>query len=89
MDRDDSSSFLLTCQDAEVLSNTPFAGLDQEGVGKLVEVGVKGGRSNKKKPRSVSAAKTGETLIPWISSPEPGSTTCPVLRSGSRSSSWL
>ncbi len=64
MDRDDSSRFLLTCQDAEVLNNTSFAGLDQEVEGKRVEMGVKGGRSTKKKPRSVSAVKTGETLIP-------------------------
>ena len=49
LSRDDSSSFLPTYQDAEVLSNNPFAGLDQEGVGQLVEMGVKGGRSTKPK----------------------------------------
>ena len=47
LSRDDSSSFLPTYQDAEVLSNNPFASLDQEGVGQLVEIGVKGGRSTK------------------------------------------
>ena len=49
LSRDDSSSFLPTYQDAEVLSSNPFAGLDQEGVGKLVEMGVKGGRKTEKK----------------------------------------
>ena len=49
MSRDDSSSFLPTYQDAEVLSNNPFAGLDQEGVGQLVEMGVQRGRSTKPK----------------------------------------
>lgn len=47
LSRDDSSSFLPTYQDAEVLSNNPFASLDQGGVGKLVEMGVKGGRATK------------------------------------------
>ena len=49
LSRDDSSSFLPAYQDAEVLSNNPFAGLDQEGVGSLVEMGVKGGRATKPK----------------------------------------
>ena len=49
LSRDDSSSFLPAYQDAEVLSNNPFAGLDQEGVGQLVEMGVKGGRTTKPK----------------------------------------
>ena len=49
LSRDDSSSFLPDYQDAEVLSNNPFASLDQGGVGKLVEMGVKGGRSLKPK----------------------------------------
>jgi pyruvate,orthophosphate dikinase len=47
LSRDDSSSFLPTYQDAEVLNNNPFASLDQEGVGQLVEMGVKRGRSTK------------------------------------------
>ena len=34
--RDDSSRFLPTRQDAEALNNNSFAGLGQEGVGKLV-----------------------------------------------------
>ena len=49
LSRDDSSSFLPTYQDAEVLNNNPFSALDQEGVGQLVEMGVKGGRETKPK----------------------------------------
>jgi pyruvate,orthophosphate dikinase len=47
LSRDDSSSFLPTYQDAEVLNNNPFSSLDQEGVGQLVEMGVKRGRMTK------------------------------------------
>jgi pyruvate,orthophosphate dikinase len=49
LSRDDSSSFLPTYQDAEVLSNNPFASLDQEGVGQLVKIGVERGRLTKPK----------------------------------------
>ena len=49
LSRDDSSSFLPTYQDAEVLNNNPFAALDQEGVGQLVEIGVEKGRQTKKR----------------------------------------
>jgi len=49
LSRDDSSSFLPAYQDAEVVSNNPFASLDQSGVGQLVEMGVNRGRKTKKK----------------------------------------
>ncbi|NNE92431.1 MAG: pyruvate, phosphate dikinase [Verrucomicrobiales bacterium] len=49
LSRDDSSSFLPMYQDAEVLSNNPFAQLDQTGVGQLVEIGVEKGRQTKPK----------------------------------------
>ncbi len=49
LSRDDSSSFLPDYQDAEILNNNPFAALDQEGVGQLVEIGVEKGRQTKKR----------------------------------------
>ncbi len=49
LSRDDSSSFLPAYMDAEVVNNNPFAVLDQEGVGQLVEMGVERGRSTKEK----------------------------------------
>ncbi|NNM28377.1 MAG: pyruvate, phosphate dikinase, partial [Akkermansiaceae bacterium] len=49
LSRDDSSSFLPDYQDAEVVSNNPFASLDQTGVGQLVEMGVERGRQTKPK----------------------------------------
>ncbi|MDB4673330.1 pyruvate, phosphate dikinase [Verrucomicrobiales bacterium] len=49
LSRDDSSSFLPEYQDAEIMAVNPFAGLDQTGVGQLVEAGVKGGRAAKPK----------------------------------------
>ena len=48
LSRDDSSSFLSAYQDAEILSNNPFASLDQIGVGQLVEMGVERGRKTVK-----------------------------------------
>ncbi len=47
LSRDDSSSFLPAYQEAEVVSNNPFASLDQSGVGQLVEMGVDRGRKTK------------------------------------------
>ncbi|MGI9244530.1 MAG: pyruvate, phosphate dikinase [Verrucomicrobiales bacterium] len=49
LSRDDSSAFLPDYQDAEIMTNNPFASLDQAGVGQLVEAGVKGGRAAKPK----------------------------------------
>jgi len=48
LSRDDSSSFLPAYREAEVINNNPFSQLDQIGVGQLVEIGVKKGRSKKK-----------------------------------------
>ncbi|MCA0174536.1 pyruvate, phosphate dikinase [Bacillus sp. RAR_GA_16] len=48
--RDDAESkFLQTYLENKILSDNPFATLDQEGVGKLIDIGVKLGR--KTKPR--------------------------------------
>ena len=57
LSRDDSSSFLPAYQDAEVVSNNPFASLDQAGVGQLVEIGVERGRQTK---RSLKIGICGE-----------------------------
>ncbi len=45
--RDDSNRFLPEYVDLGILKDDPFVSVDQEGVGKLVEWGVKGGRSVK------------------------------------------
>lgn len=45
--RDDSGSFLPEYVDRGVLDNDPFKVLDSEGVGQLVEMGIKKGRSTK------------------------------------------
>ncbi len=46
--RDDIGSFLPTYLADKILPEDPFAAIDQEGVGQLVEIGVKLGRSTKK-----------------------------------------
>ena len=44
MSRDDSGSFLPSYQDLEILTQNPFASIDQDGVGYLVELAVEKGR---------------------------------------------
>ncbi|HDP98211.1 MAG TPA: pyruvate, phosphate dikinase [bacterium] len=45
--RDDAGKFLMEYQNKEILPDDPFQTLDQKGVGQLVEMGVKKGRSTK------------------------------------------
>jgi len=45
MSRDDSGSFLPKYQEEEIVKKNPFASIDQAGVGELMKIAVKGGRS--------------------------------------------
>ncbi len=47
--RDDVGSFVPKYIEREVLNRDPFQALDQEGVGQLIEIGIKKGRSTRKK----------------------------------------
>jgi len=47
LSRDDASRFLTAYLDGGVIPNDPFAVLDPEGVGALIELGVRGGRGTK------------------------------------------
>nr|HEX4313138.1 pyruvate, phosphate dikinase [Kofleriaceae bacterium] len=47
LSRDDAGRFLPTYIDGGVLPNDPFAVLDRDGVGALIQLGVHGGRSTK------------------------------------------
>ncbi len=47
LSRDDAGRFLPAYVDAGVLPNDPFAVLDPDGVGALIELGVRGGRATK------------------------------------------
>jgi pyruvate, orthophosphate dikinase len=47
LSRDDAGRFLPTYIDKGVLPNDPFAVLDPDGVGALIELGVRGGRTTK------------------------------------------
>jgi pyruvate, orthophosphate dikinase len=44
MSRDDSGSFLPTYQESEIVKKNPFASVDQNGVGKLMEIACELGR---------------------------------------------
>ena len=48
MSRDDSAGFLPHYEEEEIITTNPFATLDQGGIGKLVEMGVKLGRKGRK-----------------------------------------
>ncbi|NBB79384.1 MAG: pyruvate, phosphate dikinase [Verrucomicrobia bacterium] len=48
MSRDDAGSFLGKYKDLDILPQNPFASIDTAGVGQLVEIGTKKGRSTKK-----------------------------------------
>ncbi len=48
MSRDDSGSFLPEYKDLEILSQNPFATIDQDGVGQLVEIASVNGRKARK-----------------------------------------
>ncbi len=48
MSRDDSGSFLPNYQEEEIITNNPFAVVDQTGVGQLMEIAAAKGRSTRK-----------------------------------------
>jgi pyruvate,orthophosphate dikinase len=48
LSRDDYTKFQKDYEKAKIFKNDPFAVLDQEGVGKLIEMAVKAGRSTRK-----------------------------------------
>jgi pyruvate,orthophosphate dikinase len=48
MSRDDSGSFLPKYQEEEIITRNPFATIDASGVGQLVDIAVKKGRSVRK-----------------------------------------
>jgi pyruvate,orthophosphate dikinase len=48
MSRDDAGSFLGQYKELDILPQNPFASIDAAGVGQLVEIGAKKGRSTKK-----------------------------------------
>ena len=45
--RDDAGKFLAVYQELNILPDDPFQTIDQQGVGELVEMGVKRGRATK------------------------------------------
>jgi pyruvate,orthophosphate dikinase len=48
MSRDDSGSFLPNYAELEIVKKNPFATIDQTGVGQLVEIAARKGRSTKR-----------------------------------------
>ena len=47
LSRDDAGKFLIPYLEMEILEKDPFEQLDRDGVGQLVEIGIKKGRSTK------------------------------------------
>ena len=62
--RDDAGKFLDAYYDAKIFENDPFAKLDQDGVGKLMDMAVKLGKGQRPDLHCVSVASTVETHLP-------------------------
>ena len=63
--RDDAGKFLDAYYDKKIYENDPFAKLDQNGVGKLVEMAVETGPQDPPRPQAaVSAASTAAIRPP-------------------------
>ena len=66
--RDDAGKFLGAYYDSKIYENDPFAKLDQDGVGKLMEMAVKLGKSDPSRHcTAVSAVNTAATRHPLSS----------------------
>ncbi len=89
LSRDDYVKFSKDYEDKKIFKADPFAVLDQEGVGKLVEMGVKLGRATQARIwKSASAASTAASPARWSSATGWGWTTCPAPRTACRSRGW-
>ena len=62
--RDDAGKFLNAYYDTKIFENDPFAKLDQNGVGKLMETAIKLGKPVNPKLMLVSVESTVEIHLP-------------------------
>jgi len=62
MSRDDSGSFLPHYQELEIIKNNPFATIDQEGVGKLMEMACQLGQKSRPDIKLGICGEHGGTL---------------------------
>ena len=86
--RDDAGKFLSAYYDRKIYENDPFARLDQTGVGRLVEMAVKLGRSARPDLHLGICGEHGATPPPWSSATTWGWTMCPAPPSGCPSPGW-
>ena len=66
--RDDAGKFLDAYYDKKIYENDPFAKLDQKGVGKLVEMAAKLGRTDPPRPASGHLRRARRRSLPLSSS---------------------
>ncbi len=83
--RDDAGKFLDAYYDNKIYENDPFAKLDQDGVGKLMEMAVKLGKATRPDIAAVSAVSTAAILPPLSSATRSVSTMFPARPSACRS----
>ena len=62
MSRDDSGTFLPHYQELEIVKTNPFASIDQQGVGKLMEIAGDLGARHGRKSSSEFVENMAETL---------------------------
>ena len=87
--RDDAGKFLNAYYEAKIFENDPFAKLDQNGVGQLMEMAVAKAKATGNNLHYVSAASTAATPSPLSSATRSAWTTSPALPSVCPSHVWL
>ena len=89
LSRDDAGKFLLYYMEHGILDKDPFVSLDAAGVGQLVEIGVKKGRSVQARPedRRLRRARR-RSRRRSASSTRWASTTCPARPTACPSRAW-
>ena len=88
LSRDDYTKFQKIYEQHKIFKNDPFAVLDQQGVGKLVEMATSWARRRVRTWKWGSAASTVVSRVRWDSAIRWGWTMCPARRIVCRLHGW-
>ena len=88
LSRDDYTKFSKEYENMKIFKADPFASIDQEGVGKMIEMAIKLGRRRVRISKSASAASTAASRARWSSATAWAWTTCRARPIVCRSRGW-